>query len=57
MSAWSHWFWTLIVVGCLLWYSTVTLLVVVRGIVDIRGMLGRLKQDLADEEKDNPGMS
>jgi|GEM_PF-1087674 len=57
MSTWSHWFWTLIVVGCLLWYSTVTLLVVFRGIVDIRGMLGRLKQNMAGEEKDHPGVS
>lgn len=52
MNALSHWFWTLIVVACLVWYSTITLLVVFRGAKDIRGMLGRLKLDgTAEEDK------
>ena len=41
-------FWWGLTVACLVWYSTITVYVSVRGIRDIRNMLGRLK-DLADE--------
>lgn len=37
------WLWGLLVAACLIWYSTITVYVAVRGFVDIRAMLRRLK--------------
>jgi hypothetical protein len=39
----GHWFWWLLTAVVLLWYSTVTVYVAVRGLLDIRSMLRRLK--------------
>jgi len=36
--------WLLLAVACLAWYATVTVYVAVRGAIDIRGMLARLKK-------------
>ena len=44
MSEPAEWFWTAIAVACLAWYTAMTALVTVRGIIDIRGMLARLRQ-------------
>ena len=41
----DHWLWWLLVVACVLWYSTVTVYVAIRGLTDIRGMLERLSRD------------
>ncbi|MBP8129245.1 MAG: hypothetical protein KA184_06645 [Candidatus Hydrogenedentes bacterium] len=49
-----HWFWTLIMLASLLWYSTVTLFVAFRGVADIRHMLARLRMGNAEEERENP---
>ena len=38
--------------ACVVWYSTVTVYVAIRGVFDIRGMLARLA---AGEEKERPG--
>jgi hypothetical protein len=50
MSAAAHWFWGLTTLACLVWYSTITFLVAYRGVIDIRGMLGRLRQGQLDDE-------
>lgn len=47
----AHWIWTLIVLACLIWYSTITFVVAFRGALDIRGMLARLHQGQLDEEE------
>lgn len=52
MSGASHWFWSLMALACLVWYSTITFLVAYRGAIDIRGMLARLRQGHLDEEPD-----
>lgn len=39
----SLWFW--LVWACVIWYSTVTVYVAVKGTLDIRQMLHNLKQD------------
>ncbi len=39
----EHWFWYLVLLAVLVWYSTVTLYISVRGTMDIRDMLKRLK--------------
>jgi len=38
----SHFFWWLLTIACLVWYSTITIYVSVKGVADIRHMLARL---------------
>ncbi|MCX8091340.1 MAG: hypothetical protein N3I86_10510 [Verrucomicrobiae bacterium] len=38
-------FWGLLTLAVLVWYSTVTIYVAVRGVLDIRAMLRRLRQN------------
>jgi hypothetical protein len=38
----NHWFWGAVTLICLIWYSTVTVYVAIKGAGDIRRMLGRL---------------
>ncbi len=40
----EHWFWGLLTLAVVVWYSTVTVYVAVRGTLDIRAMLERLKR-------------
>ena len=41
---WEHWFWGLLTVAALTWYSTVTIYVTFRGAIDIKKMLARLEK-------------
>ena len=38
----EHFFWWLLTVACVVWYSTITIYVSWKGIADIRDMLHRL---------------
>jgi hypothetical protein len=38
----EHWFWLLLTAACVAWYSTITVYVAVRGLMDIRQMLDRI---------------
>ena len=38
----QHWFWGLLTLACVVWYSTITVYVAVRGFKDIKTMLARL---------------
>jgi ABC-type transport system involved in Fe-S cluster assembly fused permease/ATPase subunit len=38
----EHWFWGAVTLACLVWYSTVTVYVAIKGAGDIRSMLRRL---------------
>jgi len=49
----EHWFWLLLTIVALVWYSTVTVYVAVRGAFDIQQMLRRLRD--RDREKHPPG--
>ena len=44
----EHWFWWALTMATLLWYSTVTVYIAIRGATDIRGMLGRLKGEAGE---------
>ena len=44
-------FWWLVNAACLLWFSTITVYVAIRGGLDIRHMLDRLKQLHAEEKR------
>jgi hypothetical protein len=37
-----HWFWWIVTMLCLLWYSTITVYVTIKGFADIKQMLARL---------------
>jgi hexosaminidase len=50
----KHWFWLLATTACLVWYSTITIYVSVKGAADIRRMLKRLS-DQAEEERRGAG--
>ncbi len=38
----KHWFWGLLTMACVIWYSTVTIYVAIKGAGDIKRMLARL---------------
>jgi hypothetical protein len=38
----EHWFWGILTLACLVWYSTITVYVGFKGFKDIRSMLKRL---------------
>ena len=40
----NHWFWGLLTIACLVWYSTITIYVSIKGAGDIRDMLRRLAE-------------
>ena len=39
----THWFWWLLTAAALLWYSTITVYIAIKGAMDIKHMLARLK--------------
>ena len=45
----EHWFWLIIIVAVIVWYSTITVYVTVKGAKDIKSMFARLK---AADKKD-----
>jgi hypothetical protein len=47
----EHFFWWLLTMACVAWYSTITIYVAIRGWVDIREMLTRLAGQSHDPEK------
>ena len=46
----EHWFWGALTIACVVWYSTITVYVAVKGSADIKHMLARL----GDASKDSP---
>ncbi len=53
----GHWFWALLTVAVVLWYSTVTVVVAVQGSFDLRGMLRGLRDDHPAASDEKPGKS
>ena len=51
----NHWFWFLAVVLVVVWYSSVTIYVSIRGVLDIKEMLKRLADRQQDSKGDNDG--
>ncbi len=49
-----YWFWGLLVLAVLAWYSSVTIYVAVRGLLDIKHMFGRLGQRRAEHDQPPP---
>jgi hypothetical protein len=38
----EHWFWWILTLACVAWYSTITIYVAVKGLKDVKNMLRRL---------------
>jgi len=38
----NHWFWWALSMACVIWYSTITVYVAIKGASDIKQMLARL---------------
>ena len=50
-----HWFWALLAAAVVIWYSTITIYVAIRGAFDIKHMLDNLqKKHLKDSGRDTP---
>lgn len=45
----EHLFWWLLTMACVIWYSTITIYVSVKGIADIRDMLKRISLRQSDD--------
>ena len=45
----NHWFWWALTMACVIWYSTITVYVAIKGAADIKNMLARLG---AEAERD-----
>ena len=45
----NHWFWWALTAACVIWYSTITVYVAIKGAADIKNMLARLG---AEQERD-----
>ena len=41
----EHWFWWTMAWACVIWYSTITVYVAIKGAMDIKGMLARLAKN------------
>ncbi len=50
----EHWVWWLLTGACMVWYSMITVYVAIRGIVDIRQMLARLREKQTEDANDPP---
>jgi len=47
----NHWFWWLLTAACVVWYSTITIYVAIKGARDIKNMLARLEASKREEAK------
>ncbi len=50
----KHWFWWLLVHAAVVWYSTVTIYVAIKGFADVKGMLKRLASQQDPLDTDDP---
>jgi hypothetical protein len=41
----AKWFWWLLAMACVVWYSTITVYVAIKGAADIKQMLARLSEN------------
>lgn len=46
-----EWFWLVLAVACVAWYSTITVFVAFKGVHDIREMLSNLSGQAGEEDR------
>ena len=44
----AHWFWFALIIAVVVWYSTITLWVAIKGALDIREMVARLDEEQSE---------
>ena len=49
----NHWFWWALTMACVIWYSTITVYVAIKGAADIKNMLARLSNDTERDAEDS----
>ena len=49
----NHWFWWALTMACVVWYSTITVYVAIKGASDIKNMLARLSHDTKRDVEDS----
>lgn len=49
----DHWFWWLLTMACVAWYSTITIYVAIKGAADIKSMLANLAES-QEQPSDSP---
>jgi len=47
----QHWFWGALTAACVIWYSTITVYVAIKGAKDIKNMLARLDAQSAKDKE------
>lgn len=47
----THWFWLIITGAVVLWYSTITVWISIKGALDIREMVARLDEEQSSESQ------
>jgi hypothetical protein len=47
----EHWFWWLLTMASVVWYSTITVYVAIRGVVDIKNMLAHLDRNGSKQDE------
>jgi hypothetical protein len=50
----EHPFWWLLTMACVVWYSTITVYVAIRGAADIKEMLTRLRDGAGEPPHNSP---
>jgi len=49
----NHWFWWALTTACVIWYSTITVYVAIKGARDIKNMLARLSNETQRDAEDS----
>jgi len=49
----NHWFWWALTMACVIWYSTITVYVAIKGAADIKNMLARLGAEAARDAEES----
>jgi hypothetical protein len=49
----NHWFWWALTMACVIWYSTITVYVAIKGASDIKNMLARLDAEKKREAEES----
>lgn len=49
----NHWFWWALTMACVIWYSTITVYVAIKGAADIKNMLARLSAETERDAKES----
>lgn len=50
----DYWFWWMLTGACVVWYSTVTIYVAIKGVTDIKTMLRHLQGDVHSVSSQEP---